>query len=85
MADETNDASLSGSGSGRRCESVVKALDDVDLSKIVPKDYKGIIGQNYLNSKRKTSNVIAKVCLWDELHETGQLNADKWSKQFVTE
>jgi len=70
----------------KRCESIDRSpIDDIDLSKIVPKDYKGIIGQNYLNSKRKRSNVIAKVTLWDELYETGELNADKWKKQFVTD
>ena len=86
MADEDNEVK-SNRGLVKRCESLLvkSAIDDIDLSKIVPKDYKGIIGQNYLNSKKKRSNVIAKVSLWDELYETGELNADKWSKQFVTE
>lgn len=55
----------------------------VDLSKIVPKDYKGIIGQNYLKCKRKNTAVVAKVCLWDELLESGRIHSDKWNKEFI--
>jgi hypothetical protein len=54
-----------------------------DLSKIVPKDYKGIIGQNYLKCQRKNTAVVAKVYLWEELLESGHLHSDKWSKELI--
>lgn len=47
-----------------------------------PNDYKSIINLNYLKSNKKQSNVITKVKLWDQLFETGQLNSDKWDKEF---
>ena len=53
-----------------------------ELVRIAPTDYKSIINFNYMKSSKKQSNVITKVKLWDQLLESGHLNADKWKKEF---
>ncbi len=48
-----------------------------------PSDYKSIISTNYMNSNKKTSNVITKVKLWDQLLQSGRVNCDSWKKEFI--
>lgn len=48
-----------------------------------PSDYKSIINANYLNSTKKSSHVINKVKLWDQLLQSGRVNGDKWHREFV--
>lgn len=47
-----------------------------------PKDYKKIIDMNYSNLRKKQSNVLNKVKLWDQLLESGSLNIASWGKNF---
>ena len=53
-----------------------------ELVKVASNDYKSIINLNYMKSSKKQSNVITKVKLWDQLLESGHLNAEKWRKEF---
>jgi hypothetical protein len=47
-----------------------------------PKDYKKIIDMNYSNLRKKQSNVLNKVKLWDQLLESGSLNINSWGRNF---
>lgn len=49
---------------------------------LLPKDYKKIIDMNYSNLRKKQSNVLNKVKLWDQLLESGSLNIASWGKNF---
>lgn len=52
------------------------------IKPIFPKDYKKIIDINYSNLRKKQSNVLNKVKLWDQLLESGSLNIASWGKNF---
>jgi hypothetical protein len=54
-----------------------------ELLPVRPSDYKSIISTNYINSNKKSSNVISKVKLWDQLLQSGQVNGDTWRKEFI--
>jgi hypothetical protein len=60
-----------------------RVLPSGELLQVKPSDYKSIITSNYLNSSKKTSNVISKVKLWDQLLQSGRVNCDSWKKEFI--
>ena len=53
-----------------------------DQNALLSKDYRKIIDMNYSNLRKKQSNVLNKVKLWDQMLESGSLNIASWGKNF---
>lgn len=81
MSEETSTTSASNTNS--ICMPSEKPFSRANDSKqIFPKDYRKIIDINYSNLRKKQSNVLNKVKLWDQLLESGSLNIASWGKSF---
>lgn len=62
--------------------SAVLRAASKDQNALLSKDYRKIIDMNYSNLRKKQSNVLNKVKLWDQMLESGSLNIASWGKNF---